>query len=161
MIGSPLFYVSFENFSTFCVPCGPWSEEVPPPQYPLPSVKDDYIGSVLRMRPAPGNSSCGTINTPPCRRTESAEHRHSPGMVTSPCERNILECDVKQQTYIQSYMYATEMIGGGFFIVLHLLRPRFLRYHPKTSPYIKQGALLPTLSRILKCITIYKNDNGQ
>ena len=57
-------------------------------------------------------------------------------------------------------MYATEMFGGGFFIVLHLLGPQFLRYHTKTSPYNKQEVLLPTLFRILKCITVYKNDDG-
>ena len=48
------------------------------------------------------------------------------------------------------------MFGGGFFIVLHLLEPRFLRYHTKTFPYNKQEAVLPTLFPILKCITIYK-----
>ena len=58
-------------------------------------------------------------------------------------------------------MYATEMFGGGFYVVLHLLGPRFLRYHTKESPYNMQEAPMPTLSQILKCITIYKNDNGQ
>ena len=44
--------------------------------------------------------------TPPCIRAVSAEQRlefcsPSPAIVTSSCERNILECDVKQQTINQ------------------------------------------------------------